>query len=751
MLVEEGHAVLTDFGVARALSHAGSPDRLTSTGLSVGTPGYMAPEQVAGDANVDARADIYALAVVGFEMLAGHPPFQGESPRQILAAHMTVEAPPLRTLRPDTPGSVEQAISKALSKDPADRFQNAGEFRDALAGVPWTPPRHRTVRWIVAAALLVLVMAVAWFLRDRKPTGFRPNHIAIAPFDVVEPDLSLWSEGLVDLLSRNLDGAGPLTAISPSAVIRQWQGRADRESAGALARRTRARFVVYGDLVSAGRDSVRLRATLLDAASGRTLGEIEQRAIADRIDLLADSVTVSLLRQLNAPERPGGLRVSSLGSSSLPAIKAFLTGEQHLRRGAWEAATRSYEQAVALDSTFALAHNRLALSIGWFRTGTDSISRVHGLKAGAWNRGLSPRDSMTILADSLRSAMFAYDTDTLYWRHLSRAERTLQEMVRRYPDDALAWYELGELRMHFGFGRAMNLTTAEVREPFLQAIALDSTFAPAYIHPVELSLRLSDTAAAHGFARAYIGLAPTDASAEALRLLNTILNVGTQDSAAVLAAFAAATPRAQDFLGPFIQRWPGAGRIVLPLMNQMSTGTDAQPKGDELGRVFRVAFGLATFGRLQQAKRVARGTPIEAEVGLISSMLGTLPPDSARRVLATLAAARPNDQTFLIPIWYELGDTLSLRRLLEERRAATGHAPPLEAWLMRQDTMLARVPGARPGRHECRAPVLGPGIRFHLRPLRGGSLGGQGPGCPGRVRESAGLASHAPGPVRHAL
>src|SRR5213594_3300952 len=121
ILLEGSHAVLADFGVARALTEAKSGGRLTDTGISVGTPAYMSPEQAAGERHIDATADVYALAVVGYEMLAGMPPFQGPTARAVIAAHMTATPQPLAALRPDAPPELTQAIARALAKDPNAR------------------------------------------------------------------------------------------------------------------------------------------------------------------------------------------------------------------------------------------------------------------------------------------------------------------------------------------------------------------------------------------------------------------------------------------------------------------------------------------------------------------------------------------------------------------------------------------------------------------------------------------------------
>ena len=169
ILLEGRHAVLADFGVARALQQSQTGTRLTATGMSVGTPGYMSPEQVSGD-SVDARADLYALAVVGYEMLIGKPPFSGPTAQAILTAHLTTPPLPVEELRPEVPPSVSRAIARALSKQPADRFDSAGALRDALEGRGETrstslgkTSRRKAILAVAAVAITgLLLLATLW-------------------------------------------------------------------------------------------------------------------------------------------------------------------------------------------------------------------------------------------------------------------------------------------------------------------------------------------------------------------------------------------------------------------------------------------------------------------------------------------------------------------------------------------------------------------------------------------------------------
>jgi eukaryotic-like serine/threonine-protein kinase len=157
ILLQGNSAVLMDFGVARALEEARGGRRLTDPGTAVGTPGYMSPEQAVGESQVDARSDVYALAVVGYEMLAGSPPFSGLTLRAMVAAHLAQVPKPLGQVRSDVPSVLSDAISKGLAKDPADRFQTAAAFRDALpTPVGARPQGRRSGLRALAAGLVAL-------------------------------------------------------------------------------------------------------------------------------------------------------------------------------------------------------------------------------------------------------------------------------------------------------------------------------------------------------------------------------------------------------------------------------------------------------------------------------------------------------------------------------------------------------------------------------------------------------------------
>ncbi len=176
ILLHEGEAMLTDFGIALAVKEAGG-NRLTETGLSLGTPAYMSPEQATGDRELNARSDVYSLAAVLYEMLAGEPPHAGRTVQAVIAKLMTERPTRLRTIRDTVPEGVDDAVAKALAKIPADRFSSAKEFADVLTAAPRAPARnHRRVLGRVGVAIAgVAVAAVgALVLRSRAPAPGAP-------------------------------------------------------------------------------------------------------------------------------------------------------------------------------------------------------------------------------------------------------------------------------------------------------------------------------------------------------------------------------------------------------------------------------------------------------------------------------------------------------------------------------------------------------------------------------------------------
>jgi serine/threonine-protein kinase len=658
ILIAHGHARVADFGIARAVEAAGG-EELTGTGLAVGTPAYMSPEQ-AGAGLVDARTDIYALGCVLHEMLAGEPPFTGPTPQAVVAKRFIQPAPLLSRLRPTVPPAVETAVQKALAVVPADRFATAAEFTRALVTAQPSPRVRRPRRGVAIGLSLVIAVSAAagallWRQKPAPPT-LDADLLAVAPFDVLSPSLELWREGLVDVLSRNLDGAGPLRTVPPTAVMRRWTGHADPLSAAELGQRTGARLAVFGSLVPSGGDSARLRATLLDVETARPLAEFELRDAGDRIDRLGDSLAVRVLGELGRQRRLELTGIASLGSTSPVALKAFLQGEQWFRRGAWDSALSSYERAVGLDSGFALAVWRLGRVIGWQRAYSESLSTALALRAGTLNRGLAPRDSLLVTADSL-----LHGGVSGMWAGYQRLVSTAREATRRYPDDGDAWHTLGEAYAHTG------------REPpdivlaaFERAIGLDSAYAPAYIHAIELASYVRDFDTARRYAQHYLRRAPADHTAQGIRLALALADPARAGTPQVRRALerAPADVLLTAWLPFHLAR--DSGEVALQVARVLARSPESSsPWMTPAFRTAALAYTLAYRGHAREAAetwtRDMEGTSVLlADLAVI----GALPSDSARTVFdGWLRAGNLYSSLHGLPLWSSRGDTASIAKV----------------------------------------------------------------------------------------
>jgi len=282
ILLADGHALVADFGIARAV-RAASETKLTGTGSVIGTPAYMSPERAKGDREIEGRSDIYSLGLVLYEMLVGQLP-AGPTDRHAVATGRFADLPPShRKQLAGVPGAVERALTRALAADPDERFPTAGDFATALGAFTIAPRRRRV--WPVIAATAVAATAVATALFVARPShGLDPNVLAVAPFDVLNPQLSLWREGLADMLSASLDGAGSLRTVPASVVLRRWEGHGDPVAAAALGSNLGAGLVLYGQLISTGPDTARAVSVLLDVSRRRALADFDLRDRADRIE-----------------------------------------------------------------------------------------------------------------------------------------------------------------------------------------------------------------------------------------------------------------------------------------------------------------------------------------------------------------------------------------------------------------------------------------------------------------------------------
>ena len=378
IMLSGGHAIVTDFGIARAVSAAGG-EKLTETGLAIGTPAYMPPEQAAGTGQVDRRSDIYSLACVLYETLAGQPPFTGPTAQAIMARHSLDSVPRLKIVREAIPDELETVIERALEKVPADRYQTAEQFSSALttastgrisrvtAGRRPTPPGHQ--RWrrpmIPVAGGLLLLAALTWLVVSRRGTarpsgtGMDVRRVAVLYFQDQSPDSSLryLAAGLTEGLINQLSQVRSLDVVSRNGVLPYRNVDLPRDS---IARALGAGTLVEGT-VEPVRDRVRVTVRLVDGYSGADLlrrATFEQPSanLLQIRDSLAGEVARVLRERLGEEVR---LREERAGTSSTEAWTRVQQAEAIRRDGEALVQAGKMDSAMALfartDSTLAAA------------------------------------------------------------------------------------------------------------------------------------------------------------------------------------------------------------------------------------------------------------------------------------------------------------------------------------------------------------------------------------------------------------
>jgi tRNA A-37 threonylcarbamoyl transferase component Bud32/tetratricopeptide (TPR) repeat protein/TolB-like protein len=476
------HALVADFGIARALDAAGG-ERLTETGLALGTPAYMSPEQASSDGRLDGRSDIYALGCVTYEMIAGEPPFTGPTAQAIMARHAVDPAPPLHTVRATVPPSVEYAIERALAKVPADRYSTTTEFAEALTTEKG--PSQRAWRSVSRRVGVGLALAIgtatagigAMVLRGSSLPAVVPSAatMAILPFVAAGSDTALAQLGrdLAVTLSATLDGIGDIETADRLTVANATAGRGSLSPAesAALARRLGSSSFLRGTLVRAG-DNVRLDLGLYSTDGLAPLAEgITVIAHRDSIGTLTDSASWALLRQVWQRGEPPSPSLSAVTTRSLPALRAFLDGERELGANRWDKAALAFRSAIAADSTLWLAYFRYALT-QWWGQQTPEPPIQEALRTRRQN--LPERERLLV------DAFLTSETTPQL-----RIDR-FGAATERFPDYWPGWFLYADALYHFGpiVGHDWSVGL----KAFRRVVALNPKLVPAWEHISNLAL-----------------------------------------------------------------------------------------------------------------------------------------------------------------------------------------------------------------------------------------------------------------------
>jgi eukaryotic-like serine/threonine-protein kinase len=480
LLTKDGSTLVADFGIARALGAVGG-ERLTETGLSLGTPTYMSPEQASGERTVDARSDQYSLACVLYEMLAGEPPFTGPTAQAVIARRVSGEVPPLRLVRPSVPVSVEHATLRALAPVPADRFPDAAAFAQAMASptaqnavpaattvIAGSPIRaRRRISGLIGGALVLAAVAAVWHpwrhptrsaaplrVGDRggatqQPAGtsdretHRSTVIAVLPFENLGPaDDEYFAAGMTDEITSRLGAVSGLGLVPSRAVQRYARTNMTMREIG---RELGIDYLLVGSVRWAGADSgsksVRITLGLLRAKDERQLwATTYDREITDIFAVQSD-IAEQVIERLGVTLHEGERhRLSAQPTTNHEAYTLYLKGryfESKRTEANIKTALDYFQRAVDLDSGYARAW--VGIADGWMSRGWYSrlAPRETWPKAKSAAMRALAFDSMLAEAHaSMAQIHFAFDHD---WTAAEREYRRAIDLDPSYPT-AHHWY-----------------------------------------------------------------------------------------------------------------------------------------------------------------------------------------------------------------------------------------------------------------------------------------------------------------------
>ena len=564
ILLAHGHAVVADFGVARAVETFTEQD-LTRTGIAVGTAAYMSPEQAAGE-GVDGRSDIYSLGCVLFEMLAGRPPYTAENPRALMAKHWMDAVPSLKQARPQVRASIDALVRKAMAKRRSERFATAGEMEDAIKSVSTeeriaaigftpsddqpsfapisatrvTPPEvvvapseHQESFATKTAATLSpvrrpgwrrgalaflgagAIVASAWyFVRPREPALDR-NRVIVYPLVVPENFNGSRNVGedIGTMIGTALDGIGDLRWVDGwpllTPAVRQDIRNLSGADARALARSKRAAFYLGGRIVTRG-DSSEVFLELNDVEGDSTLARGRAGGLTSdawRTGLRAVNV---ILPRLIPPGTATQGWLTEWTDRDPASIASFLLAEGAFRRVHLSDALDRYRDALASDSTFALA-------------------AIRGAQAAAWNH--RPEEAASFIQIALRQKLspryihFARGYQAYLDGAADSAASELRRAIAADPDNSAAWMQLGEVYTHLLplAGKPDSLA----RVAFDEARRLDPAARHLLLHSIEIRLREGDAKSAAPLVREFLAGDPDSIIAAQVRISYDCVASGT--------------------------------------------------------------------------------------------------------------------------------------------------------------------------------------------------------------------------------
>jgi tetratricopeptide (TPR) repeat protein len=491
IFIEHDRAVISDFGIAMALGTADA-DRLTKSGVLLGTAEYMAPEQCEEGEPVDGRADIYALGCVLFEMLTGQPPFTGRTRVAVMAKQVREPAPSAATLRADLPIEVEEVVRRCLAKTPADRFHTSSELRASLhhALTLWQTGgsrgnavvhRHTSrIRTAIAAAVLFVAISLAvWAIWPPSPT-LDSHKVLVYPLANRGGGAEDAGSAVAMMIGNALLHAEPLRAIDGWDYLGPAQ-RSDPATASladlrSIARNRGAAYFITGG-VTRRPDSISVLLTLHDTRGDSVIQQASHTGATGLLtsDQIGIRAMIELLPALIDPGREFPMAV--LTERDPAAVSIWIRGDLEYRQARFTAALAHYRDAVRRDSLLVLAAVKGAQAASWAEQGqvADELSRL-------------AEANDTILP--LRFRHYVHGLRAYMDGRADEAVSRFKAALVAEPEWAEAWMALGEVYQHLLPSDLRADSSA--RTAFENAAALDPDFAPPLVHLSEYAVRAGD-------------------------------------------------------------------------------------------------------------------------------------------------------------------------------------------------------------------------------------------------------------------
>ena len=617
-----GRWLVTDFGVA----HVETDTTLTRSGATVGTPAYMAPEQLGSAAEVDARADLYALAAVAFETLTGS--------RSAPMVGVNELADALIRQRPDLTSHFVHAVTTPLATAREERPASVQDWLEALdsgsSNIPW--------RGGAAAAVAALIALAAWRILPFGVAEDTTLVVVVFPFDMTGAGTATeLDSALAQAITMEIQRLPDVRVLQPAEVrtrvLRLFgSGPHPLENLLSTARDLGAEEALLG-VAEVTEDQLEISLDVYDVVNGNRVGGTTKAGRTDSLHVLVSDLVIDAVARRMASARSGTLN-PSLPKTGMPAVLAWLNADRAFKRGAFPEAIEHLNRVIALDSTFAMAYFKRMLA---------TILRIQPSKTGpAIRSALVAASQYRGGLDPVHEELLKVYETLLLTGDVNGAETGLDSLTREHPNVVDAWFLLGILR--FRFAAALDVTIQDAKFAFQQALFRDPTFAPALGQLLQISILENDRETTQRYMSMYLDIDGASVWADLIGVVDTLL-FQRRHARAVLATFSTRPKRVLENLALSageLRQPPGTNAFAVAAIEALAARAETPV---ELALTFRMR--MATFlasGQQDEAREYLqaagrRGVP-QSEIDRWMVLTTTVGAPDLGGTDATLAAAR---------------------------------------------------------------------------------------------------------------